>query len=135
MARWYILFHLLENDIRELVRDTLEVKDARWWENCIPEPVRREVESNRNREKDFGFQPRSDDPLDYTTFGHLGDIIRENWDAFGGVLTSLKAVGRVMATLNTLRGPIAHCGILAPDEVDRLKLSVKDWSRLVSGRS
>jgi hypothetical protein len=50
------------------------------------------------------------------------------------VLTSIKAVGRVMATLNTLRGPIAHCGLLAPDEIERLKLSVKDWSRLLSGQ-
>ncbi|WP_181242716.1 Swt1 family HEPN domain-containing protein [Caulobacter vibrioides] len=134
MAKWYVLFYLLENDIRSLVRDTLSIKDKNWWDNCVPEPVRRDVESNRNRERDFGFQLRSDDPLDYTTFGHLGDIIRENWDAFGGVLTSVKAVGRVMATLNTLRGPIAHCGVLAPDEVERLKLSVRDWTRLLSGQ-
>jgi hypothetical protein len=134
MARWYILFYLLENDIRSLVRESLTLKDKDWWLTCVPEPVRKDVEANRNRERDFGFQLRSDDPLDYTTFGHLGDIIRENWDTFGGVLTSIKAVGRVMATLNTLRGPIAHCGLLAPDEVERLKLSVRDWSRLLSGQ-
>jgi hypothetical protein len=38
-----------------------------------------------------------------------------------------------MFSLNTLRGPIAHCGLLAEDEVDRLKLSVKDWFRLLEG--
>lgn len=80
-----------------------------------------------------GHVTRSDDDLDYTTFGQLGDIIRANWDVFGGVLSSQKAVSRIMATLNALRGPIAHCGVLAPDEIDRLKLSVKDWFRVMAG--
>jgi hypothetical protein len=40
-------------------------------------------------------------------------------------------VGRVMATLNTLRNPIAHCCPLAPDEQLRLRLAVKDWFRLM----
>jgi len=35
-----------------------------------------------------------------------------------------------MANLNTLRGPIAHCSPLAPDEVLRLQLTVRDWFRL-----
>jgi len=34
-----------------------------------------------------------------------------------------------MANLNTLRGPIAHCTLLAEDEVVRLRLSVRDWFR------
>ena len=31
----------------------------------------------------------------------------------------------------TLRGPIAHCSMLAEDEIVRLKLTVKDWFRLM----
>jgi hypothetical protein len=59
--------------------------------------------------------------------------MRANWDVFGGVLSNQKALGRVMFSLNMLRGPIAHCGLLAEDEVERLKLSVKDWFRLLEG--
>ncbi len=33
-----------------------------------------------------------------------------------------------MFSLNMLRGPIAHCCPLSEDEVDRLRLAVKDWS-------
>lgn len=133
MSVWYVLFHMLENEIRQFIDETLLEKDGDWWENLVPDPVKTEVASNRQREADLGVVPRSDSPLDYTTFGQLGDIMRANWDVFGGLLSSPKATTRVMAMLNALRGPIAHCGMLAPDEVDRLKLSVKDWFRLLAG--
>ncbi|MHB8529008.1 MAG: Swt1 family HEPN domain-containing protein [Caulobacteraceae bacterium] len=134
MASWYVLFHMLENDVRQFVCETLHTKGAdTWWDDCVPEHVRKGVESNRQRELDFGFQIRSEEPLDYATFGQLSEIMRANWDVFGGVLSTQKAGGRVLATLKTLRGPIAHCGVLAPDEVDRLKLSVKDWFRVLEG--
>lgn len=48
---------------------------------------------------------------------------------FGALFKSEKAVTRIMANLNTLRGPIAHCTLLAEDEVVRLRLSVRDWFR------
>jgi hypothetical protein len=35
-----------------------------------------------------------------------------------------------MASLNTLRAPIAHCSPLGEDEVVRLQLAVRDWFRL-----
>jgi len=134
MAVWYMLFYMLENDIRKFIRETLQEKGKEdWWEKCIPDPVKTEVALNRNREQDFGVSLRSEELLQYTTFGQLGDIIRFNWDVFGGILSSQKAVGRVLGTLNALRGPIAHCGVLAEDEVDRLKLSIKDWFRVLAG--
>lgn len=43
----------------------------------------------------------------------------------------VKAVERVMGNLSVLRGPIAHCSPLADDEVVRLKLTVRDWFRLM----
>ena len=69
--------------------------------------------------------------MDFTTFGELGEIIKANWDVFGGAFTSQPAVSKVMSSLNTLRGPIAHCSPLAEDEILRLRLSVRDWFRLM----
>lgn len=72
------------------------------------------------------------DELDYTTFGELSDLIQANWDIFGGTLfTSKRAVQKVMAGLNALRNPIAHCCPLAEDEQLRLQLTVRDWFRLM----
>lgn len=42
-----------------------------------------------------------------------------------------KAFTKVMGNLNLLRGPIAHCSPLAEDEVVRLRLTLKDWFRLM----
>ena len=70
--------------------------------------------------------------MDYTTFGELSNIIVANWDLFGGTLfNSKKALEKVMASLNALRNPIAHCSPLAEDEQLRLRLAVGDWFRLM----
>jgi hypothetical protein len=74
---------------------------------------------------------RSTELIDYTTFGELSVIISANWDLFKTVLTDQRAVARVLANLNLLRNPVAHCSPMAADEVERLRLSVKDWFRLM----
>jgi hypothetical protein len=135
MSEHYKLFYMLENDIRRLIDDTITEQHggSDWWDTFAPPTAKEEFRANLQRERDAGFTPRSDNPLDYITFGQLGDIIRTNWALFGGILSNQKALGRVMFSLNNLRGPIAHCGVLAEDEVDRLKLTVKDWFRLLEG--
>jgi len=134
MAEYYKLFYMLENDIRRLINDTLtEAHGPNWWDSHSPNSAKEECKANQLREQEAGFTSRSDDELDYISFGQLGEIIRYNWTLFGGILSNQKALGRVMFSLNNLRGPIAHCGLLAEDEVDRLKLTVKDWFRLLEG--
>lgn len=134
MAEFYKLFYMLENDIRKLIDDTLsDAHGFDWWSLHSPANVIEEVSKNRQREADYGLTSRSEKELDYATFGQLGDVIKHNWTLFGGIISNQKALNRVMAALNNLRGPIAHCGVLADDEVDRLKLSVKDWFRLLEG--
>ena len=88
--------------------------------------MKSDAEDRQKRELDTGVMPRSVEPLDFTTFGELGEPINTNWDLFGGMFCSMKAVSRVMTNLHTLRGPIAHCSPLAEDEVIRLQLSVRE---------
>lgn len=134
MSEYYKLFYMLENDIRKLIDETLsEAYGLNWWDDHSPPTAKEECKFNQQREQEAGVSSRSENELDYISFGQLGDIIRANWDLFGGILSNQKALGRVMFLLNTLRGPIAHCGILAEDEIDRLKLAVKDWFRLLEG--
>jgi hypothetical protein len=103
-----------------------------WWASAeISDHIRKNVKDNIQREVDSAFTQRSDDELDYTTFGELGDITRKNWDKFGDLFNSQKGFNRVMNNLNLLRGPIAHCSPLAEDEIVRLRLTVRDWFRLM----
>lgn len=134
MASHYETFYCLEKTIRALVADTIETAEGNdgWWNSeRIPPAIKMEVANRIQRELDSGVTRRSLDELDYTTFGELAGIITSNWDIFGALFDSRKAVEKVMASLNTLRGPIAHCSALAEDEIVRLQLTVRDWFRLM----
>ncbi len=134
MTQHYELFYCLENAIRKLVTETFqESYGLTWWENSakIPSDVVLEVNRRIKQETDGGVTRRSDMSIDYTTFGELSKIITSNWDIFGTIFSSRRAVERVMNTLNVLRGPIAHCCPITDDEVIRLKLAVKDWFRMI----
>lgn len=134
MAKHYEVFYSLEKSIRALVADTLEAAEKKpdWWSSArVPPAVQAEVTSRVQKELDAGVTRRSLDELDYTTFGELSVIISSNWDVFGSLFSSKKAVEKVMASLNALRNPIAHCSPLAEDEQLRLQLTVRDWFRLM----
>jgi hypothetical protein len=134
MSQHYEVFYCLEKTIRSFVESTIEAteKNASWWQSArVPPSIQTEVKNRIQKELDSAMTPRSSSELDYTTFGELAVIITTNWDIFGGLFSSRKAVERVLANLNSLRGPIAHCSPLAEDEVLRLSLTVRDWFRLM----
>lgn len=132
-AQHYEIFYCLERSIREVISDAMKTEvGTGWWDSGrIPQPIKSEVGKRIQKDIDSGTTIRSSEPIDFTTFGELGQIIISNWDVFGSIFNSQKAVERVMANLNTLRGPIAHCAVLAEDEVVRLRLSLRDWFRLM----
>jgi hypothetical protein len=130
MAPHYEVFYSLETTIRRDVKEQLAAAQDDWWDKRIPPHIAGEALKRQKKELDAAVTPRSDDPMDFLTFGELIDIIKTNWDVFGAVFSSIKAVEKAMSNLNTLRGPIAHFSPLAEDEVVRLRLSVRDWFRL-----
>ena len=134
MARHYEVFYSLEKSIRALVDDTLATSEAsaEWWPTQrVPQNIQHEVSERIRKELDAGVSRRSQDELDYTTFGELSVIIVSNWSLFGGIFNSKRALEKVFASLNALRNPIAHCCPLAEDEELRLRLAVRDWFRLM----
>ena len=133
MAPHYEVFYSLEKTVRRLITDTLVTgSGVDWWKSQrIPRDIRNATEKRQREEIDSGVTPRSDDPIDFCTFGELGEIIKANWNVFGATFSSVKAVEHVMVVLNRLRGPIAHCCLLAEDEILRLRLAVRDWFRLM----
>jgi hypothetical protein len=134
MAAHYETFYCLEKSMRTLIVESLkEAEPSGWWTSKrIPQEIFSAAEALILKEIDSGFTRRSEDPIDYTTFGQLAVIINSNWDVFGAIFSSRRAVEKIMASLNTLRGPIAHCSAMTEDEVDRLALTVKDWFRIMA---
>lgn len=135
MSSYYEVFYSLEKSIRRLIQETFEAKHgAQWWDvnDIVPEPIKKEVDSNMQKELDHAVNPRSNDEIDYTTFGQLGEMVRHRWEDFEDIFNSKKGFNKVMTSLNVLRGPIAHCSPLPASEGVRLKTTVEDWFRLMS---
>ena len=134
MSEFYKLFYALENDMRSLIESTIaDAKGDDWWKTSVPQAVRDNAAKNYDREAAEGLPPRSDRLIDYTTFGELGEIVRENWDLFSGMFSNANRnrVLRVINRLNLVRGPIAHCNFLPEEEAIRLKLAIRDWYKLM----
>ena len=126
----YSIFYCLENSIREIISQRLEEQHgANWWTCAVPQAVQSNAHANRKKELASGVTPRSTGLIDFTNFGELGEIIKANWGTFDDMFRDVRAVERVLATLNTLRAPIAHCKALAEDEELRLHLALRDWFR------
>lgn len=134
MSAIYEIVYMLENEIRDFIEDTLSDEaaggGASWWPDRIPPNVLTNAKANRDREAREGVTVRSSRMIDYTNFGELGEIIKANWTIFGGVLSNIDGMQKVLARLNMLRNYVAHSTVMDPDEVVRLKLSVRDWFRL-----
>lgn len=134
MSKHYEVFYCLEISIRKLVSETLaDSFGADWWNGTsVPQRIKDDVRDRVQKELDSGVTRRSDDLLNYTTFGELSVLITTNWTLFEPIFNSRRAVERIMSSLNLLRGPIAHCCPISDDEVDRLRLTVKDWFRTMA---
>jgi hypothetical protein len=133
MSEYYMIFYCLERSARDIVVGKLKaIHGGGWWSTQVPPAIQTNVTNNMQREIDAGVTPRSEDEIDYTTFGELGEIVKANWTDFGDIFKSVKAFTKIMTNLNVLRGPIAHCSVLSEDEILRLELTVKDWMRIQS---
>ena len=64
----------------------------------MPQPVRDNVQKNIQRELDSGITLRSEAEIDFTTFGELGEIVRNNWTDFGSTFSSEKAFTKIMTS-------------------------------------
>ena len=147
MAEHYVAFYCLENFMRRLIEEqflarvnsdvgcsdgSAENVTTDWWEFNVPEDLQKEAEKRRDQELESGITVRSDNMIDYLTFGELSKLIECNWiDVFESRFTDLKGLKRVMSDLNRLRAPIAHCCLIPDDEISRLNLAIRDLIRLV----
>lgn len=132
MAQHYEVFYCLEKSIRNLVVELMFEKYGENWWDKVKEEIRKGVELNIKREEESGFTIRSEEKIDYTTFGELSQIVIGNWEAFETLFKrGQRSFQKIMTNLNQLRGPIAHCCPLAEDEIVRLELTVKDWFRIM----
>jgi Swt1-like HEPN len=131
MARLYALLYCFENEIRSLIRDTLEEKEGiNWWES-LPTKIKSHAESRQAAAvKDSWLEGQKRDLLGFIDFGMLASIITERWEHFS-IIPSQHWLKQRMDELEKARNFIAHNRMLLPSEFQRIYMYIADWNRVI----
>jgi hypothetical protein len=134
MARLYAVLHAFENEVRSLIRDTLEEKvGADWWEkDAVPGKIRSMAESRKKTaEKDSWLEGAKGDHLGFVDFGDLAAIIIQNWDLFKEIMPGQDWIRQRMNELEKARNFVAHNRMLLPAEFQRMYMYISDWNKAI----
>jgi hypothetical protein len=107
MSRLYALVYCFENSVRALITERLsERHGVDWWNTKIPRRVREFAEQRiKDAEDNSWLEGQSKDPLGFVQFGHLSDMICENWGDFSDLIPSQQSfnASRCTSTTGTVR--------------------------------
>lgn len=134
MGRLYAVLHAFENEVRSLVRDTLEEKvGVGWWDSdSIPAAVRKMAESRqKTAEKDSWLEGAKGDKLEFVDFGDLAALIIQNWEHFRELMPSQDWIKQRMNELEKARNFVAHNRKLLPSEFQRIYMYISDWNKVI----
>lgn len=132
MATVYIAFFALENAVRELIVERLADRHGGSWWLKVPDKIRTAVEKLKEKEETNRYHAqRSVDPIGYTMFGNLGQIIVANWEDFSDLFPNQAWITSRFNDLEMSRNIIMHTGVLPEIEIERLESIVRDWNRQV----
>lgn len=133
MSRMYVAFFCFENSVRELVAQVLrDAHGDNWWETKVPVGIRNKVDSRKKQEeKNKWHQPRSRNNINYADFGDMPGIILNNWDDFDELFDTPEWVKSRFSDMEKSRNVIAHNNVLEDAEIERIRLYLQDWARVV----
>ncbi len=133
MSRLYALVFCFESSVRALVNERLtERHGTGWWTTKVPNKIRCFAEQRiKDAEENSWLEGQTKDPMGFIQFGHLSDIVTENWSDFSDLIPSQHWLKQRMEELEKARNFIAHNRVLLPTEFQRIEMYVSDWNRQV----
>lgn len=132
MARLYALLHCFENEVRSLIRSTLEENEGLDWWDKLPTRVKKQAELRQETAfKDSWLEGEKEDLLGFVDFGMLAAIIIEKWPLFEDIMPSQHWLKQRMEELEKSRNFIAHNRMLLPSEFNRIYMYIADWNRVI----
>lgn len=132
MARLYAVLHCFENEVRSLIRETLQEKEGADWRDKLPTKVKQFADSRQKAAMaDSWLEGEKSDMLGFVDFGHLSQIIIEKWQCFEDIVPSQHWLKQRMDELEKVRHFIAHNRALLPSEFARIYMYIADWNRVV----
>lgn len=132
MARLYALIFCFENEVRDFIRETLYEKHGADWIEKLSPKVKEHGHGRRDAAlKDSWLEGEKMDLLGFIEFGHLAQIMINNWEDFQDIIPSQHWLSQRMDELERARNFIAHNRMLLPSEFQRLYMYIADWNRVV----
>lgn len=135
MATVYAAICAFENTVREFIeKKLLEEKKADWWTKSVSALIRKKAEDRKKVESGIRWlTPRGDSLIYYTDFGDLISIMgsQQNWKHFQVHIENLEWAKQIINTLEKSRNIIMHSGELAPTDIERVGMYIRDWIRQV----
>lgn len=132
MARLYALLHCFENEVRSLIRETLEEKDGDDWIDKLPARTKQFADSRQKSAfEDSWLEGEKSDLLGFVDFGQLSSIIVDKWVHFEDIIPSQHWLKQRMDELEKVRNFIAHNRMLLPSEFQRIYLYIADWNKAI----
>lgn len=132
MARLYAVLYCFENEIRTLIRETLEEKEGVDWIDKLPAKIKKHAEDRqKSAMADSWIEGEKSDILGFADFGHLSSIIIEKWPCFEDIMPSQHWLKQRMDELEKSRNFIAHHRMLLPSEFRRIYMYIADWNRVI----
>jgi hypothetical protein len=133
MSRLYALLFCFENSVRELIKERLLERYAvDWWTKGVPAAVQKHAETRqKDAESNSWLDAPSRELLSFTEFGHLADIIMNQWELFSDLIPSQHWLKQRMEELEKARNFLAHNRLLLPGEFQRVEMYITDWNRMV----
>jgi hypothetical protein len=133
MSRLYALVNCFENSIRELIKERLKEKfDADWWEKGTPKTVREFAQKRLlSAQENSWLEGDNTELIEFVEFGHLTDIIINNWADFSDLIPTQHWLKQRLDELEKARNYIAHNRLLLPSEFRRIEQYINDWNKQV----
>ena len=133
MTRLYALLYCFENSVRALISERLQERyGASWWEEKVPKKIKDVAESRQKEaENSSWLEGQKQDVLGFIEFGHLSDLITNNWEDFADLIPTQHWIKQRFDELEKARNFIAHNRFLLPGEFQRIEMYVADWNRMV----
>ena len=133
MTRLYALIYCFENSVRSLIRERLQERHgSSWWTSKVPKKVQDFAESRQKEAQETSWlEGQKQDVLGFVEFGHLADLIANNWEDFSDLIPSQHWLKQRFDELEKTRHFIAHNRLLLPGEFSRIEMYIADWNRMV----
>lgn len=132
VGRLYVVLHCFENEIRTLIRETLEEEEGAEWLEKLPVKVKRNAEMRQKEAlRDSWLEGEKADLLGFIDFGDLASIIIGKWSFFEDIIPSQHWLQQRMDELERSRNFIAHNRMLLPSEFQRMYMYIADWNRVI----